>query len=128
MNVVPNPYYAYSDYEITEIDNVVKITNVPADCNIRIYSLDGRFVREYNIPKSYLGAPPARNGIARIGLGGNGPDADDQIVTSVEWDLKNYASVPVGSGVYLIHVKVNGVGSRVLKSFIMNRAFDAQRL
>jgi hypothetical protein len=126
MRIVPNPYYAYSDYEVTESDNVIKITNIPAECNIRIYSLDGRFVREYKIAQQYNS--PARNGIARIGVGGNGAQAEEQITTSVEWDLKNYAAVPVGSGVYLVHVKVEGIGSRVLKSFIINRAFDAQRL
>ena len=36
MRIVPNPYYAYSDYEVTEIDNVVKITNIPASCQIQI--------------------------------------------------------------------------------------------
>jgi hypothetical protein len=131
LRVVPNPYYAYSDYEVTEIDNVVKVTNIPAKCNIRIYSLDGRFVREYKIAQEYrseLGAGGARNGIARVGIGQNGPDAEEQVTTSVNWDLKNYAGVPVAGGVYLIHVKVDGVGSKVLKSFIINRAFDAQRL
>ena len=126
LRVVPNPYYAYSDYEVTETDNVVKITNIPAACNIRIYSIDGRFVREYKVAQEYN--DPARNGIARINQGGNGSQSDEQISTSVEWDLKNYAAVPVAAGVYLIHVKVDGVGSKVLKSFIINRAFDAQRL
>jgi hypothetical protein len=42
--------------------------------------------------------------------------------------LKNNANVPVGSGVYLIHVLVPGVGERVVKSFIINRALDAQKL
>ncbi len=73
-------------------------------------------------------AGAARNGIARIGFGAEGASADNQIRTWIEWDLKNYAAVPVASGVYLIHVKVDGVGSRVLKSFIINRALDAQRL
>ncbi len=126
LRVVPNPYYGYSEYEVTEIDNIVKVINIPAACNVRIYSLDGRFVREYNLGRVY--SHPSRNGIARIGQGEEGPNADAQILTSVEWDLKNYANVPVASGVYLIHVKVEGVGSRVLKSFIINRAFDAQRL
>src|SRR5690606_21098934 len=116
----------YSDYEVTEIDNVVKVTNIPATCNIRIYSIDGRFVREYKVAQQYN--KPSSIGIASIGLGGNGPDADDQITTSVEWDLKHESGVPVGSRVDLIHVKVEGVGSRVLKSFIISRAFDAQRL
>ena len=113
-------------YKRQESDNVVKITNIPAACNIRIYSIDGRFVREYKIAQEYNSS--SRNGLGRIGVGQNGPDAEDQIMTSVNWDLKNYAAVPVSSGVYLIHVKVEGVGSKVLKSFIINRAFDAQRL
>ena len=29
VNVVPNPYYAYSSYERSEFDNTVKITNLP---------------------------------------------------------------------------------------------------
>jgi len=53
---------------------------------------------------------------------------DDQITTSVDWDVKNSTGVPVAAGVYLIHVKVEGVGTKVLKSFIINRAFDSQRL
>ncbi|BDS15436.1 hypothetical protein [Aureispira anguillae] len=126
MRVVPNPYYAYSDYEITEADNVVKITNIPAKCNIRIYSLDGRFVREFKVAQGYNN--PSKNGIARIGQGYEGPTADNQIMTSVDWDLKNYAAVPVAAGVYLVHIKVDGVGTKVLKSFIINRALDAQRL
>lgn len=126
MRVVPNPYYAYSDYEILETDNVVKITNIPAKCHIRIYSLDGRFIKEFKIAQEYKNS--AKNGIARIGQGYEGPLADAQIKTSVEWDVKNYADVPVASGVYLIHVKVEGVGTKVLKSFVINRAFDAQRL
>lgn len=126
LRVVPNPYYGYSDYEIDETENVVKIINIPAACNIKIYSLDGRFVRSYKLGRVY--SHPSRNGIARIGQGEEGPKADDQIITSMEWDLKNYAGVPVASGVYLIHVQVEGVGDRVLKSFVINRAFDAQRL
>jgi len=125
MKIVPNPYYAYSDYEVTESDNVVKITNIPAACNIRIYSIDGRLVREFKIGQVYN--DQARNGIARLGLNGNSK-TEDQIMTSVNWDLKNYAAVPVASGVYLVHVKVEGVGSKVLKSFIINRALDAQKL
>ena len=131
MKVVPNPYYAYSDYEVTEADNVVKITNVPGTCNIRIYSIDGRFVREFKIAQEYqsdVNLGGARNGIARVGLGTDGSNSESQILTSYDWDLKNEAGVPVGSGVYLIHVVVPGVGERVLKSFVINRAFDAQRL
>ncbi len=125
MRVVPNPYYAYSQYEQTETQNIVKVTNIPAKCDVRIYGLDGRLVREYKIAQEYNAE--IRNGIARIGAFGSG-DIEEQISTSVDWDLKNSFGVPVGSGVYLIHVTIPGVGERVLKSFIINRALDAQKL
>lgn len=125
ISVVPNPYYAYSEYEQTETQNVVKITNLPAVCEVRIYGLDGRLIREYKIAQDYNAT--TRSGIARIGAFGSG-DVETQVTTSLDWDLKNQASVPVGSGVYLIHVIVPGVGERVVKSFIINRALDAQKL
>ena len=125
MRIVPNPYYAYSDYEVTELENIIKITNIPAKCTIRIYSIDGRFVRSLSLGRVY--DSQIRNGIARMGEYGNAT-IENQIVTSVDWDLKNELGVPVGSGVYLVHVLVPGVGERVIKSFIINRALDAQRL
>ena len=35
INVVPNPYYAFSQYETSKLDNRVKITNLPEVCTIR---------------------------------------------------------------------------------------------
>lgn len=32
INIVPNPYYAYSMYEKNQLDNRVKITNLPSRC------------------------------------------------------------------------------------------------
>jgi hypothetical protein len=125
INIVPNPYYAYSDYEVTEIDNVIKVVNLPPKCVVRIYSIDGRFVREFNVSQDYNAT--SLNGIIKLGSFGSG-DIENQISTSVNWDLKNMAGVPVSSGVYLVHVVVPEVGERVLKSFIINRAFDAQKL
>jgi hypothetical protein len=125
MRIVPNPYYAYSDYEVTESDNIIKIINIPARCAIRIYSLDGRLVRDFKTDQVY--GDVVRNGKARLGEYGNA-SIENQITTSLEWDLKNYAGVPVAGGVYLVHIKVDGVGSRVLKSFIINRALDSQKL
>ena len=56
------------------------------------------------------------------------PNMEGKITTFQDWDLKNYAGVPIGSGVYLIHVKVPGVGERVLKAFVVSRLLDAQGL
>ena len=56
----------------------------------------------------------------------NGParlkDNDDP---SVEWDLTNFASTPVASGFYLIHVKDNtSGGERTIKFFGAMRQID----
>jgi len=113
INAVPNPYYAYSPYEREQLDNIVKITNLPPDANITIYSLDGKFIRQYE-----------RN--ARVS--NSGAAAKEQIVTSLDWDLKNFKGIPVSSGVYLIHVEVPNVGEKVIKWFGIQRQFDASGL
>ncbi len=114
INVVPNPYYAYSSYETTPFRNIVKITNLPPDCEVTIYSLDGKFIRRFNrneVPSS----DPITGG-------------ERQIVTSLEWDLKNSAGIQVASGVYIIHVDVPGVGEKTIKWFGVGRQFDASGL
>ncbi len=109
INVVPNPYYGFSDYEQTQFDNLVKITNLPPKATVTIYSLDGKFIRRYD-----------RDEVSESAKG--------QIVTAIEWDLKNNKQIPVSSGVYLIHVQVPGVGERTLKWFGINRQFDTNGL
>lgn len=115
INVVPNPYLAYSEYEATSFDNTVKITNLPARCVVTIYSLDGRFIRQYN--RNEFGKPnsPPRT---------LPPVAVNQIVPDIEWNLKNFAGIPIASGVYLIHIDAPGIGERVIKWFGVSRQFD----
>ncbi len=98
IRVVPNPYYAYADYEQDKNDFRVKVTNLPGKCKVRIYTLNGVLVREFS--------------------------KDDDSVTSIDWDLKNQAAIPVGSGMYLIHVEVPGVGEVILKWFGSLRPVD----
>ena len=45
IRVVPNPYYAFSAYEETQIDNRVRITNLPESCTISIFATNGTLVR-----------------------------------------------------------------------------------
>lgn len=111
INVVPNPYYAFSDYEDSRLANVVKITNLPAKCTVTIYSLDGKFIRRYNRDEQ----PGAPNGDAI-------PNA--QIIPDLEWDLKNGKGIPISAGVYLIHVDAPDYGERTLKWFGITRQFD----
>ncbi len=82
INVVPNPYYAFSAYETGKLDNRIKITNLPERCTVTIFNMQGALVRTFE---------------------------KDDALTSVEWDLKNYKGIPIAGGVYLIHVKISDV-------------------
>ena len=106
INVVPNPYYGFSDYETTRFSNTIKVTNLPAKATITIYTLDGKFVRQYK--RDEVGSKP---------LGNNRALSINQINPDLEWDLNNNRGVPVTSGVYLIHVDAPGLGERVIKWF-----------
>jgi hypothetical protein len=101
INVVPNPYFAYSDYERTKLDTKVKITNLPERCTITIYNAQGKRLRQFK---------------------------KDSPITYQDWNLCNEANIPVSGGVYLIHVDVPGVGEVVLKSFIAMRIPDLENL
>jgi hypothetical protein len=90
INVVPNPYYAFSAYETGRLDNRVKFTNLPEQCTVTIYTVNGTLVRQYS---------------------------KDDALTSLDWDLKNFKGIPIAGGTYIIHVDVPGVGERILKWF-----------
>jgi hypothetical protein len=118
INVAPNPYYGFSAYEINEFATTVKITNLPPLCKVSIYTLDGKFIRQFNRDEKPVAYPTA-------GQYGN---RSKQIVPDLEWDLKNDKNIPVSSGVYLINVDAGALGQRVIKFFAINRQFDPSRL
>ena len=41
INVVPNPYKAYSEYERNKLDNRIKITNLPENVQLKYTPLMG---------------------------------------------------------------------------------------
>lgn len=108
---VPNPYRGFDFYETNQLDNIVKIINLPPKCTVSIYSSGGILVRQFKIDFN----------------------KDDKVNTSsgvrsntrsyVNWDLKNTAGIPIASGVYLIHVK-SPDGEKVIKWFGALRAVD----
>ncbi len=118
IGVVPNPYYGYSAYEVSQYSNVVKITNLPAKCNVKIFSLDGKFIREYR--RDEVGESQQDRT--------NAPINRTQYAPDIEWDLKNSKGIPIASGVYLIHVDADGLGERVIKWFGIAREFDPSGL
>ena len=117
INVVPNPYYGFSEYEDSQFENIVKISNLPAVCTVTIYTLDGKFIRRYE-----------RDEVGAVPVGANRAINRAQINPDLEWDLKNFRQIPIASGVYLIHVSAPGLGERTLKWFGVNRQFDPSGL
>ena len=97
IRTVPNPYFAYSAYENSPVENKVKFTNLPEKCKISIYTLNGGLVRVIN--------------------------KDDQSTEST-WNLKNSAGVPIASGTYLIRVDGGPLGVKVLKWMGIMRELD----
>jgi hypothetical protein len=120
VNVVPNPYYAFAGdgYETNELNTTVKFTNLPAKCNVTVYTLDGRFIQQFKRDERPTVYP------ARFGLGAQAR----QITPDLVWDIKNEKGIPLASGVYLIHVDAGDLGQRTLKFFVINRQFDPSRL
>ena len=100
INIVPNPYYGFSKYESTALETYVKIVNVPAPCDVSIYSANGVLIRTLS------------------------KKASDEATTYIDWDLKNHAGIPVAGGIYIIHVKAPGIGERTLKFFCAMRPTD----
>ena len=97
INVVPNPYYAYSQYESSRLDNIIKFTNLPQKCTITIYNMSGQLVKQIT---------------------------KDNQSTSENWNLKNHVGVPITSGMYIIHIEVPDVGEKILKWFGSMRTVD----
>ncbi|RLD44240.1 MAG: T9SS C-terminal target domain-containing protein, partial [Bacteroidetes bacterium] len=97
INVVPNPYYAFSSYETDQLDNRVRIVNLPERCTISIYSSNGILVRRYK---------------------------KDEINTYIDWDLKNTANIPIAGGVYYIHIDAPNIGEKTIKWFGILRPVD----
>lgn len=97
IRIVPNPYYAFSSYEVNGVDNRVKITNLPPECTITIFNMNGGLVKRID---------------------------KDNDLTFVDWTLKNYKEIPIASGVYLFHIDVPGVGEKILKWYGAMRLVD----
>ena len=97
IRVVPNPYYGFSSYETSQIDNIVKITNLPEICTISIFTPSGTLIRQYR---------------------------KDNSMTYLEWDLKNAYDLPIASGVYIIHIDAGDLGEKIVKWFGALRPVD----
>jgi hypothetical protein len=92
MTIWPNPYYGSNPEETSSFGRFVQITHLPKEATVRIFNLGGSMVRkiEKNNETPFL-----------------------------EWDLNNDSGIPVGSGIYVVHVDMPGYGEKILKVTII---------
>jgi hypothetical protein len=93
LNVFPNPYYGVNPAELSKYSRFVTFSHLPRKAIIRIFNVGGVMVR-------------------RI-------DRDNQSQFE-QWDLKNDAGLPVGSGMYFAYIEMPDLGvTKVLKLAIV---------
>lgn len=100
IRVVPNPYVATNTFEQQNPfstgrgPRVIRFINLPPNCTLRIFSVNGRQIREL-----------------RMNDGTNdGLSAADLMNGTIEWDLESEDGLTVSYGVYLFHVDAPGLG------------------
>jgi hypothetical protein len=101
ITITPNPYYAFNNYETSQLDNRVRFTNLPQKCEIYIYTQNGNLVRKFSKNEPSNVSTP-----------------------SLDWDLKNQNGIPISSGIYIVHINAFDLGTTVLKWFGIMRPID----
>jgi hypothetical protein len=96
VHTVPDPYYVTSQFEQTTDTKLIKFVNLPADCNIRIYSSSGVLVTLLEHHSNQFGG------------------AED-------WNVRNRNNQVVASGVYFYHIE-SGDARRVGRFTVVNFA------
>jgi len=99
IHAVPNPYYAHSYYEAQQnrLNQTVRIINLPRKATVSIYSLDGSLIKTLT---------------------------KDDDLAYIDWDIRNSKGLQIASGMYIMHVKAEGIGERVIKWFGAMRPVD----
>lgn len=95
IQIVPNPYLGASNYESGNLSKVARFTNLPEEAaTIRIFTVAGTLVKTLR-----------KEGSSR----------------SLDWNLETENNLPIASGMYLIHIDIDGVGERTLKFGVVQR-------
>ncbi len=106
INVFPNPYFGHNKAEPNTLARYITFSHLPPTARIRIFTLNGELVRTLN-------------------------HVDETGITArtyERWDLRNENGLPVASGMYIVHVEIEGVGNRILKVAIIQPEERATRL
>ncbi len=105
VKVVPNPYLVYNEWQATLYSKRLKFINLPSECIIRIFNLNGELVRTIRHHYTYEAAQGEQEVTGSAG-------GDEW------WDLLNDNRQLVASGVYIFHIQ-SDVGEQVGKFVII---------
>ncbi len=94
IGISPNPYKGASAYEVSQLVDQVRFTNMPDVATIRIFTVAGSLVR--TLEKNSASA-------------------------SFGWDLTTQDNLPIASGMYIIHVDAGALGEKVLKFGVVKK-------
>jgi hypothetical protein len=93
IGIVPNPYKAASAYEVSQLTDQVRFTNMPQTATISVFGLNGSLITTLN-----------KNSTDR----------------SFAWDLTTEEGLPIASGMYIIHIQTD-FGDKVLKFGVVKK-------
>ncbi len=118
VKVVPNPYYGRSTYQASLFDKQIKFTNLPATCDIKIFTVAGDLVatlrhndlsnnnRVNTNPLDLAGTPTAKE------------------TSSEVWNLQNADGKYVASGMYIALIDAPGIGKKLVKFAVIQEAIQ----
>jgi hypothetical protein len=94
INAFPNPYYGVNTEELNKYQRFITFSHLPIEADIRIFNLGGVMVRHIHKTSNS---------------------------TFERWDLNNESGLPVGSGLYIVHITMPGLGgaTKILKVAIV---------
>jgi len=101
VKVVPNPYLVYNEWQLNFAERRLKFINLPAECTIRVFNLNGELVRTI-----------VHHATTEDGLVANDAGGDEW------WDLLSENRQLVASGIYIFHVQ-SDVGEQTGKFVIV---------
>jgi hypothetical protein len=93
IGISPNPYKGASSYEVSQLVDQVRFTNMPNQATIRVFTVAGTLIR--TMEKNSASA-------------------------SFPWDLSTEEGLPIASGMYIIHVDTE-FGEKVLKFGVVKK-------
>ena len=93
IGISPNPYKGASSYEVSQLVDEVRFTNMPKQATIRIFTVAGTLIRTLE----------KNNASASFG-----------------WDLATDQNLPIASGMYIIHIE-SDLGEKVLKFGVVKK-------